>query len=296
MDPAEKKKLFFSHTYNFENSDGEEFLIRLNPWTQDLDKLPVHRLVFVSGSEPHVPIFRTRLHTAYPNLQATLSNVVHLGERVVYTKYNEQEVSVTRVVRSTFSDAESRASGSRGELASCMIAFGLEKIERRKKDKNQASTSKMLPKVGITIDKKPQNAAPREGDRRVDWAEDISKDNEAKVQEKKVNYLCDKLKGIVTKAITSSPVSVDPDDQSFIPISTNPDEINEILLKDLRRDALDEIAAGKFQINQVKTKDSAKTLVLNGTAMTSFQLYEGAVDLRLPTCMHTGVRFVLRSN
>lgn len=43
MDPAAKKKLFFSHTYNFENSDGEEFLIRLQLWTQELDKLPVHR-------------------------------------------------------------------------------------------------------------------------------------------------------------------------------------------------------------------------------------------------------------
>lgn len=152
-----------------------------------------------------------------------------------------------------------------------MNVFGLEKIERKKKEKNQAGSSATLPKVGTTVNKKAQRSTPREAGRKIDWAEDSVRENsdEVKAQARKINYLCDKLKSTVTKAITSSPVSVDPDDQSFIPISTNPEEINEILLKDLSPSALTEIEAGKFQLSQMKTKDSAKTLVLDGTAMNS---------------------------
>lgn len=91
---------------------------------------------------------------------------------------------------------------SRVELVNEMTVFGLEKIERKRKEKNQLGSSTTLPKVGTTVDKKAQRGTPRDTARKIDWVEDPVREDshETKAQDRKINYLCDKLKSMVTKA------------------------------------------------------------------------------------------------
>ncbi|CAG4969040.1 unnamed protein product [Parnassius apollo] len=127
MDTDTITKLFIVHTYNLENSNGEEYLIRLRKWMDGVDESGVNRLVFVSGPEPHIPIYRTRLHISNDVSERKLSSIAHSGARVVYTTYNGHEnVGVTRVSRGTFNDAQLRSSNNRGELVKEVSAFGLQ--------------------------------------------------------------------------------------------------------------------------------------------------------------------------
>ncbi|CAG5006519.1 unnamed protein product [Parnassius apollo] len=143
MDPDKKAKLFIVHSYNFENSNGEEHLIRLCRWTSEADEDGVNRLVFVSRSEPHVPLYRMRLHVVNDALDIKLSTIAHGGARIAYTTYNGHEnVVVTRVARGTFNDAELRTSGGRGELVKGVSVFGLQLTDRKKKSANKAPRDK----------------------------------------------------------------------------------------------------------------------------------------------------------
>lgn len=154
LDAKQKAKLFITSTYNYEGSSGEEFLIRIRKWDDSESDKNINRLVFVSGDEPHVPIYRSRLHTNNAGSEIYLSNFLHGGSRVLYTTYGDNEnVAVTRLSRAQLVDAEVRGYNPRGEIAEELSVFGLKLVDKIKKGPSTKQRRDDLPIVKTVISK-----------------------------------------------------------------------------------------------------------------------------------------------
>ncbi|CAH0730338.1 unnamed protein product, partial [Brenthis ino] len=105
-------------------------------------------------------------------------SVVGKGARIMHTTYNDENVTVTLVSRGNFHDAEVRVSGNRSDLAKDLESFGLQVVERKKKDKTQKHKDSDLPRVG-TVVKTSSPISQKERNEPMastSWADDIPED------------------------------------------------------------------------------------------------------------------------
>ncbi|KAL4705231.1 hypothetical protein ACJJTC_011525 [Scirpophaga incertulas] len=94
----DKKSLFVTETFNYENMSYEEFVICATPYDSERSRaMKTHRLVLVAGDGEHVPIFRSRVHYVLQDGSVAFSGDRHPASQIGQTTYNGQSMNVVKV-------------------------------------------------------------------------------------------------------------------------------------------------------------------------------------------------------
>jgi len=292
LDASIMKKLFFTRTYNFEAIPGEEFLVKLWEYTDAESSVPVNRIIFLSGSEPHVPIYRTRVHYDPETKDLRMSHHAHPGTKVEYTNYNNETTAITRISRGTFFDAANRGVSTRGELTKDMAKFGFTLVEREKKrgrkDPQSLKTQDKLPTTGVVI----RSSTPaKEAKPSIPNKQEVQQDIPSSLVDPP--YFTDALMKALGPSIRSRPIRVEPELEGYTLISSNIKDINKYINNRLTPENQMKIQQQDYSFVITSRKGPEPIIVFDETNLNNPVLYEGDLTIRIPTCSYSGLRFAV---